>query len=228
MVGDPQHDSRAQDAGLAEWQSRARPFMTRTIVALALFFFAASLAQLVWLNWHIAHPPTLAASSLLDGSVCGAGKADDLAARDCLAVQERRAVILLEENLVSRRYHQSNAIVMFSVWSRYLGFVTGMILAFVGSAFILGKMAEGATSVSAEGGGFKSAMSSTSPGLVMSFLGVVLMIASITTLHSLNTRDGPTYLGWAAGDEGAASPSGVKLRPPATGEDADENSKASE
>ena len=42
---------------------------------------------------------------------------------------------------------------------------------------------------------------------------VVLMVASITTLHSLNTRDGPTYLiAPPAGD--APTPSGIKIKEP--------------
>ncbi|TAJ73194.1 MAG: hypothetical protein EPO51_06040 [Phenylobacterium sp.] len=208
-----------RDAWTAEWQTKARPFMTRVIVVLAVFFFVGSFAQLIWLNWHIAHPPTIPPGLLLDSASCAAPGKPAMPSADCLELQQRRALLLLEENIVSRRYHQSNAIVMFSVWSRYLGFVTGMILAFVGSAFILGKMTEPSTTVSGEGAGMKAALSSTSPGLVMSFLGVVLMVASIVTLHSLSTKDGPTYLGWGVLTADEATPSGVKLKPERETED---------
>jgi hypothetical protein len=48
----------------------------------------------------------------------------------------------LETNIVERRYHQANVSLMSRVWTRYLGFVTGMVLAMVGSIFILGKLRE--------------------------------------------------------------------------------------
>jgi hypothetical protein len=192
--------------------------MMTMIALLAVFFFLATLAQLAYLNWQIAHPPVIAPGALMNPADCARPGGPVLDPQQCLAVQQRRAIYLLEENVLARRYHQSNGIVMFSVWSRYLGFVTGMILAFVGSAFILGKLTGPASDVSAARGDWKFAASSASPGLVMSALGVVLMIVSITTLHSLTTRDGPTYLGLAA-QEGGDSPSGVKLKPEPGGND---------
>lgn len=185
---------------LAEWQTAARPFMTRIMVALAAFFFAASLAQLGYLTWTIAHPPTLAAGTLLDAGICApAADRPGLDAPSCFALQRERAFLMLEANVMERRYHQSNALVMFSVWSRYLGFVTGMILAFVGAAFILGKLAEPESRLEGAAGNWKASISSTSPGLILCTLGVGLIVASITTLHALNTRDAPTYVQRAPG-----------------------------
>lgn len=212
---------------LAAWQIAARPFMTRTMVVLAAFFFAASLAQLSYLTWMIVHPPTIAAGTLLDAGVCGPGAGRPaLDAPSCLALQRDRAILMLEANVMERRYHQSNALIMFSIWSRYLGFVTGMILAFVGAAFILGKLAEPQSQLEAAAGNWKASITSTSPGLILCTLGVVLIVASITTLHSLNTRDAPTYLqrapGAAAGTTGAkddVAPIGARFQEPVPEED---------
>lgn len=170
--------------------------MTRTVVALAVFFFVASLAQLAFLNWELAHSPTVGAEALLEDRRCAARPGvPALDPQACISVQRQRALLLLEANVVERRYHQSNALMMFAVWSRYLGFVTGMILAVFGAAFILGKLSEPESSLGAAGpGGWKAEMRSTSPGLILAFLGVVLIVASIITLHSLHTRDAPTYL----------------------------------
>ncbi len=178
------------------WQLAARPFMTRTVVVLALFFFVASLGQLAFLSWELAHPPTIGAGSLLDGQICAARPGTPpLEPEICASLQRGRAMLLLEANIVERRYHQSNALMMFAVWSRYLGFVTGMILAVVGAAFILGKLAEPESRFGAAApGGWKAEIRSTSPGLILCFLGVVLIVASIVTLHSLHTRDAATYI----------------------------------
>jgi hypothetical protein len=181
-----------RDEGLAHWQTQSRPFMVWMLIVLTAFFFIASLMQLIYLHWEIAHPPILG-QELLDDAICATPNGQPLQAAECLTLKRGQATLLLEANVVARRYHQSNAIVMFSVWSRYLGFVTGMILAMVGSVFILGKLSEPPTRIEAGAGHWKANFSSASPGLVMCLLGVVLIIASITTLSSLQTRDAPTY-----------------------------------
>lgn len=180
---------------MTRWQETARPFMTRVVVVLAAFFFVASLGQLLYLNWELAHSPPIAAP-LFDARVCaGAEGASPPSPAECVALQRGRALLLLEANVIERRYHLSNALTMFAVWSRYLGFVTGMILAIVGAAFILGKLAEPESQLGASApGGWKAEIRSTSPGLVLCFLGVLLIVASIVTLHSLSTRDASTYI----------------------------------
>ena len=192
-MNEPEESIEPKD--LAEWQQTARPFMTRVVVVLAAFFFIASLAQLIYINWELAHPPAIA-TPLLDDRVCAAqaGRPAPSPA-ECVALQRGRALLLLEANVVERRYHLSNALMMFAVWSRYLGFVTGMILAIVGAAFILGKLAEPESRLAAGApGGWKAEIRSTSPGLVLCFLGVVLIVTAIVTLHSLTTRDASTYI----------------------------------
>lgn len=196
-MGDNDHPAKPSDSErLTSWQLAARPLMTRIVVGLAVFFFVASLGQFAYLNWELAHSPAVDLKSVLDERICAAAPGGaTLEPEQCLAAQRHRATVLLETNVVQRRYHQSNALLMFAVWSRYLGFVTGMILAVFGAAFILGKLSEPESHLGAAApGGWKAEMRSTSPGLVLAFLGVVLIVASIVTLHSLHTRDAPTYL----------------------------------
>ena len=186
----------AAPRGLDAWQRKLRPLMSGMLVVLTAAFFIGSFAQLYYLNTQMAHPPTLAREALLDPSVC-TGSNDTpatMSADTCMRLQRERALILMEENLVERRYHQANTVVMFSVWSRYLGFVTGMVLAMVGSAFILGKLSEAETKVEAGGGNWKGSIASSSPGLVLCFLGAVLISVSITTLNQLHTEDQAVYL----------------------------------
>lgn len=195
MAPDDLQARPAPDEWAKAWQRASRPMMVRTLVALAAFFFVASLVQLAYLNWQISHPPALAADALLDPTICRTpAGVPPLSPQVCLTLQRDRAAVLLEENLVARRYHQGDAQLMFGIWSRYLGFVTGMILAVVGAAFILGKLAEPPTQLDGALGDMRAAITSSSPGLILALLGVVLIVASITKLHKLDTRDGAIYL----------------------------------
>ena len=57
------------------------------------------------------------------------------------------------------------------VWTRQLGFVTGMILTIVGAVFIVGQFSSPGTEISGEGQGFKGSLETSSPGIVLTVLG---------------------------------------------------------
>lgn len=165
-----------------EWQERLLPLMVWLLVGLTVFFFVASLFQLVYLHANIREAPRLelpSAAEMRDDATGTAGLV---------------ALIELEGNLIERRYHQANVLLMSRVWARYLGFVTGMILALVGAAFILGKLREEASDVAVKGSAAELTIRSTSPGLVLAVLGVVLMITTIVTHHEITTADTPVYV----------------------------------
>jgi hypothetical protein len=176
-------DTRAMD----QWQSRLLPLMIRMLVGLTVFFFLASLIQLVYLHTSIREGPRLDVVDLMVGE----GGEDGLAA-------DLRALVILESNALERRYHQANVLLMSRVWRRYLGFVTGMILALVGAAFILGKLREEVSDVELKSTAAALNLKSTSPGLVLTVLGVVLMIATIVTHHEITIADTPVYVRQAA------------------------------
>jgi hypothetical protein len=187
-------DRRATDTGSAQlrrWQERLLPLMTRIVVGLALFFFVSSLVQLLYLHWDISQSPQpdlRPAESLLSGSQAWS-------AEQRMAGYREQSIVLLELHAMQRRYHQANVLLMSRVWICYLGFVTGMILAFVGSVFILGKLEVPPTSVGGEvASQLKYEIQSSSPGIILSALGVVLMIASIVVDHRIDVQDRPLYL----------------------------------
>ncbi|HSR42274.1 MAG TPA: hypothetical protein VLL48_08885, partial [Longimicrobiales bacterium] len=101
---------------------------------------------------------------------------------------------ILDAHLLDQRYHQAAASLMARVWARYLGFITGMILALVGAVFILGKLREGETTWEASGGGYSAGLRSSSPGLIMAVLGVVLMVVTIISHHEIETADSSVFL----------------------------------
>lgn len=166
------------------WQRRLLPLMMWMVVGLTLFFFIASFAQLAYLHVTIKNAPTVAVDSLTVPENANSPE------------QARRfnALAQLEGSLLANRYHQANVFLMSRVWARYLGFVTGMILALVGAAFILGKLREETTELSAEGMGGTLSFRSASPGLVLAVLGVVLMTTTIVTHHQISTAASPVYI----------------------------------
>jgi len=123
-----------------------------------------------------------------------------------------KTLVLLEESAIQHRYSQVSATLMLRAWTRHLGFLTGMILALVGAIFILAKLSEKETSLSAEAAGAKGALATSSPGIVLAVLGTTLMVVTLTTDFSFTTTDVPVYLRTV--DAGAAA-----LPPPAALDD---------
>ena len=178
------------DTSEHRWQVRLLPLMSRMIIGLTVFFFAASLGQLIYLDRAVEHVPTT------DFARLGIG-APDAAQR--LASPEFRVLASLDAALLERKYHQANVFLMGRLWTSYLGFVTGMILALVGAVFILGKMREETSELNTSGAAGTMTLRSSSPGIVLAALGVVLMITTIVTNHPIQTADAPVFVGTLTG-----------------------------
>jgi hypothetical protein len=181
--------SQSSADATTEWQWRSRPLMVGVLAVLTVFFFSGTLYQLVELNRRIENSPTLDAAALLQQTVCPPA----LSSAECMEYRRLNLAVSLEAHIIAKRHHQAGVTAMASIWSRYLGFITGMVLALVGAAFILGQLRDRGTQIEASNAAGKAAMSSASPGLVMVALGVVLMITTIITLHRLHTADAPIY-----------------------------------
>jgi hypothetical protein len=183
------------------WQQRLLPFVMASIGLMAIFFFVSSLVQLGRLNENIVHKPRVSILSELKSME----QANPALAGDAEHARWK-TLLLLEEQTIEHRYAQVNATLMLRAWTRHLGFLTGMILAFVGSIFILSKLSESETRMSAEGGGAKGALATSSPGIVLSVLGTVMMVVTLTANFEFTTRDVPVYLLAPAGGEVAVPP----------------------
>ena len=173
-----------------QWQEKLLPFMVRMVFGLTLFFFIASCVQLIYLHWNIKNSPKLD----LDLSSLNSSSVDAADVKQKLETAKLQALVYLEAYSIRRHTHQANVLLMARVWTRYLGFVTGMILSLVGAAFILGKLQIASTDVNARVQMAELSIKSSSPGLVLVILGVVLMLVTIVTHHQIETTDVPVYL----------------------------------
>lgn len=177
---------------LMRWQVRLLPLMKWMVVGLASFFFITSLAQLVYLHWEIARAP----EADLRPAQSSLGRVPESPSEDQrLAAFRAQSAVLLELHAMQRRYHQANVLLMSRIWIRYLGFVTGMMLALVGAVFILGKLEVPTSTVRGEvSNQLKYEIQSSSPGIILGVLGTVLMAASIVVNHRIEVQDKPVYL----------------------------------
>lgn len=173
------------------WQRYMRPLMIAMLVCLTVFFFVATLFQLVNLNTRIGASPKLDATTLFAQSACPPNTSESA----CVAHRRLTMAAVLEVNIIALRHHEANVLLMSAIWSRYLGFITGMILALVGAAFILGKLSDKGTKVGVEGetSPVRFMLATASPGIVLVISGVALMLITIVTLHQFSTRDAAIY-----------------------------------
>ncbi len=178
-------DRSPQRSTLGAWQHTLLPLMGGLLVSLAAFFFLATLYLMLDLKAHVTDPPALSKRELVGLLELGN------------AAPVEKALVLLEANALERRYHQANISLMARLWTRYLGFLTGMILAFVGAGFVLGKMREQRADLAAEGAFGKLSLSTHSPGLLMVGMGTILMLTTILNHPRIDVADAPVYLATA-------------------------------
>ena len=176
----------AESAATQRWQSRTRRWMQAVITGIIVFFLVASAWQVYHLQQRIENAPEFKAEFLPP-----AGSSPEM--------QQWRTLASLEAHAIQQRYHQANVILMSRIWASYLGFVTGMTLAIVGAAFILGKLRESTSEISGKSELWQVSIASTSPGLVMVVLGTILMMTTILTNINIAVNDGPLYIGSATG-----------------------------
>jgi len=101
----------------------------------------------------------------------------------------------MEEKSLDRRYSQGGLLLVSRIFTKYLGFFTGMILAIVGSVFIIGKMQEDKTDMEgAMGENMKMKLASSSPGIIFGVLGTILMLSTILQHTEISVSDQPLFL----------------------------------
>jgi hypothetical protein len=105
-----------------------------------------------------------------------------------------RVQATLEAEVMQNRYRQVNSTLQLRAWTRHMGFMTGMIMAFVGAIFILSRLKEQETRLNGEYQGIKAGLATSSPGIVLATLGTVLMFVTLLVDYRFETRDVPVYL----------------------------------
>ena len=172
-----------------QWQQKLLPLMVRMLLGIAVFFFMASIAQLAYMHWRIDQTSRLDLREPTQLLLAATGSPDlDRSERATLLIRG-----LLEADVIERRHHQARVMLMARVWTVYMGFVTGMSLALTGAAFILGRVHGSTTTVKFDAALIKAEATASAPGMLMAFLGVVLMLVTILVNHTIVVEDRNIY-----------------------------------
>jgi hypothetical protein len=183
------------------WQRRLLPFMTGALIVLAILFFAISFYDAREVRGFVAMQGQESVREQLQNVLGNEG------ASQSTNVLER-SLLLLEAEAMDKRYAQATALLMSRVWARQLTFITGMVLAFMGAVFILGKLREGGTEANLGTASFKAAITSSSPGLVLAFLGTTLIAITMMFQPQIGVQDRPVYIAGALKTAGGGSGTG--------------------
>ena len=173
-----------------KWQKKLLPLMSRMIIVLSAFFFLASLLQVIYLQQKITTTPQFDASEAISGLTQRPITND----KQLLEITRLKTQIMLEGNMVDNLYQQARVLLMTRLWTTYIGFVTGMILALVGATFVLGKLETSPSALNTKTNLWDFSINSASPGLVLAVLGTTLMLATIFTHHPIETNHRAIYL----------------------------------
>lgn len=179
----------------SRWQRRLLPFLAGTLGVLTVLFCAAIAGETHYIQNRMESTLQL-----------------DLRPA---ATQEFRAnaAFLLEANLIERRYRAADAAALSRIYLMFLGFGTGMVMALVGATFILGKISEPQTSIDGGGSSFKASLHSGSPGVILAFLGTVLMLCTIFSKTEISLTDRAIYMGVGSEQAAAAQPDAQPTTP---------------
>ncbi len=172
------------------WQGRLLPLMVAMLIAAGAFFAVMSIVELRSFYDRVEQRP-LALTPVFAEFEQHAPPG----AQGDISYLRFKTQALLEADVLYRRYHQANATMLARVWTRQLGFLTGMLLALVGAAFVLGRLREDGSRIEAEVQGAKAVIASSSPGLVLAALGAFLMAVTLAVPFGVETFDNVVYLG---------------------------------
>lgn len=171
------------------WHLRLLPLMRAALVLMAIFFFGASLFQYMQVYRDVNQQLV---SSFKE--IPTLEKRLDSDNQRIAAAARFHTMVALEQDAQMLRYRHLNAVLLLRTWTRYTGFLVGMVLAMTGAFFILGRLREDATHIAAEGGGAKLDLATQSPGIVLVVLGTALMVVTIWVRYDVNLNDRPVYL----------------------------------
>jgi hypothetical protein len=182
------------------WQKKLLPFMIFVLTALTIFFIITSYIEFREFKNRIDRTSQndgelLKVMNISEGSLNTDEAIMSKNTQSGTEYVKWRTRVLLERESLNRRYNHSLSIIFSRVWTRYLGFLTGMILAMVGATFILGKLSEEMSELGGETSAIKFTLKTASPGIILAVLGTALLVTTLVVQSDVNVDDGNLYLG---------------------------------
>lgn len=182
--------SKETQAQIARWQRRLLPWLVTMPTVLILLFVLLATQQVQHFNKVV----DIKEQSLYDAMV--AANPHVLESRkENLDMVKWITMTKMEEESLHKRYYQGGLLLLSRIFIKYLGFLTGMIMAIVGSVFIIGKMSEDTSKIEGSSGDkIRFSVVSSSPGILFGLMGTLLMLATILQHNEITVTDQPQYL----------------------------------
>lgn len=106
-----------------------------------------------------------------------------------------RAIVALERDVIYNRLHVTKAALATRTWMRFMSLVFGAILVVIGAAFILGKISTKDTNTGEFSfGDVKGSLATSSPGLMLVFMGSLLIAVPNFSTQSITTNDTGSFI----------------------------------
>lgn len=181
----PSPDSLASTGAEIAWQRRLLPFMVGFLAVAAVAFIASTLWFFHDLQGRLEFESTEIVDSVVTLPV--GSKLLDQSYRDWLVR------VRLEERALKQRFQVQANVVQARLWTRFMGFLTGMLLALTGCVFVLGKLRE-SVDFTAKGGAAETTLATTSPGVFLALLGTIIIGISLTGKITAELSDTAVYV----------------------------------
>lgn len=156
------------------------PFLITVISLLLVTFMVFFFLQTNEVQSALSKPPVIQESLSINNNSLNEKKWKDL--------------YTLEKFAMSNRYYHARLIIRSRILIISFSFLTGITIAIIGAIFILSKYSEAASHLSAGAENFNVKIISSSPGVILAFMGIVLIAISIFSKTDLNVVDSPLYL----------------------------------
>lgn len=183
----PTQKSSREEHSLVDWQKRLLPWLIILPTVLVAVFIVLSTRQVTQINKRLQiNQDTTFVTQLLEQAEVNEIHLDYI---------KWITLVKLEQDSFYKRYNQAELLLMSRIFTKYLGFFTGMILAIVGAAFIIGKIKEDSSDLEGSiGEQMRFKIVSSSPGIIFGFLGTILMLSVIWQHKEIEVRDAALYL----------------------------------
>lgn len=174
--------SRAEEL----WQRRLLPFMIGSLAFVALAFMASTLWFFRELQARLEFRQDDVVAALSTRYQPAFEKVD-------LAYRDWYVRAALEQTALQQRFNVQTAIVKARLWTRFMGFITGMLLALTGCVFVLGKLRE-SINFTGQSTAISGTLATSSPGVFLALLGTVIIGISLTVQANVESTDSSVYL----------------------------------
>lgn len=163
---------------VSSWQQKLLPFLVITISTLAICFIVFYFIHISDIEKALENTPRFTASA-------SSGDPQTVRWNDLKD---------LEQFSIANRHYNARLMIRSRLLMISLSFLTGVVLCFIGSIFILGKFSEAPTAI--EGGQDKISLklNSSSPGIILACLGVIIIIVSILSKVDVSVSDAPLFM----------------------------------